>query len=459
MNTKEARINCILGLAAAVDTSDAAVLVNDTDIVDSVVASLYEDTGLRAVTFEDIQREVVRDREMSDLVQAITNSGEQDSFPDSVSQYNKYRDSLYVLEGVPMYGRRVIVPSALRQEVMRSLHSAHQCAVKMMDRARDSVFWAGITADLENLRDSCSYCNRNAPSQTMIPPQPLASPDYPFQMVVADYCNVKGKSWLVLCDRFSGWLSVQYYPREATASDLVKTLKEYFSIFGIPEHFSSDDGPQFRSDTLRTFFQSWGVREHRVSAAYHPHSNLRAETAVKSAKRILLDNTRSDGSPDTDKIARAVMQHRNTPDSEYGLSPAQLIFGRPVKDFLPIKPGNFSPSEVWVDCRQKRELAMKTRFSRGLERWSEHSRNLPPLSLGQRVLVQNQHGAGKTAQRWDRSGTVIEDLGHNKYRIRVDGSGRVTDRNRQFLRKFSSVTPTEPGPSPTSQPPPPVSVT
>ena len=80
------------------------------------------------------------------------------------------------------------------------------------------------------------------------------------------------------------------------------------------------------------------------------------------------------------------------------------------------------------------------------ERWSEHTRNLSPLSLGQRVLVQNQHGAGKIAKRWDRSGTVIEDLGYNKYRIRVDGSGRVTDRNRQFLRQFSSVTPSEPGP-------------
>ena len=177
---------------------------------------------------------------MSDLVQAISSMGEQDSLPDSVSQYNKFRDSLYVLEGVPMYGRQVIVPRALRQEVMRSLQSAHQCPVKMMDRAKDSVFWVGITTDLENLRDSCSYCNRNAPSQAMMPPQPLASPDYPFQMVVADYCNVKGKSWLVLCDRFTGWLNVQYFSREATAGDLVRTLKEYFSIFGIPEHFSSE---------------------------------------------------------------------------------------------------------------------------------------------------------------------------------------------------------------------------
>ena len=59
------------------------------------------------------------------------------------------------------------------------------------------------------------------------------------------------------------------------------------------------------SETLQTFFKTWGVREHRVSAAYHPHSNLHAETAVKSAKRILLDNTRSDSPPYQDKIARA----------------------------------------------------------------------------------------------------------------------------------------------------------
>ena len=58
------------------------------------------------------------------------------------------------------------------------------------------------------------------------------------------------------------------------------------------------------------------MTEHRVSSAYHPHSNLRAETAVKSGKRLLLDNTRSDRSPDMDKVTRALMQHRNTPDTE-----------------------------------------------------------------------------------------------------------------------------------------------
>ena len=63
-------------------------------------------------------------------------------------------------------------------------------------------------------------------------------------------------------------------------------------------------------------------------------------------------------------------------------------------------------------------------------------------------MIQNQHGAGKISKKWDRSGIVLEDMGFNKYRVKVDGSGRITDRNRQFLRKFTPVTPGMPGPTP-----------
>ena len=207
-------------------------------------------------------------------------------------------------------------------------------------------------------------------------------------MIVADYFTVKSKTWLVVADRFSGWLSLFYYSKEASATDLIKNLKDYFATFGIAEQFASDSGPQFTSSLFQNFLKSWGI-QHRTSSSYFPKSNLRAESAVKSAKRIVLDNSKSDGSPDMDRIARALMQHRNTPDSEYGLSPAQLVFGRPIRDFLPIRPGNFSPSEVWIDNREKRELAMRKRFHRGAERWSERTRDLPPLSPGSRVMIQN----------------------------------------------------------------------
>ena len=76
----------------------------------------------------------------------------------------------------------------------------------------------------------------------------------------------------------------------------------------------------------------------------------------------------------------------------------------------------------------------------GMERWSAQTKGLSALKVGQHVTIQNQRGAGKIAKRWDRTGVVIEDLGYNKYRVRIDGSGRVTDRNRQFLRLFKPAT-------------------
>ena len=171
-----------------------------------------------------------------------------------------------------MYGRRAIIPKSLRQQILECLHSAHQCPVRMQDRAKQSVYWPGISSDIEMIRASCSYCTRNAPSLPPMPPLPLASPEYPMQMLVGDYFEAKGKTWLVLADRFTGWLSLFYFSKEASATDLIKIMKDYFAVFGICDQFSSDSGPQFKSSQFQSFLKTWGV-DHRVSSSYHPKSN------------------------------------------------------------------------------------------------------------------------------------------------------------------------------------------
>ena len=60
---------------------------------------------------------------------------------------------------------------------------------------------------MRQTRKRCTICDRNAPSQAQMPPLPLESPEFPFQMIALDYFKVKGKSWLAVADRFSGWLS------------------------------------------------------------------------------------------------------------------------------------------------------------------------------------------------------------------------------------------------------------
>ena len=456
LDTKDIRIACILAMAGGnSDNSDKIELSNQIEevLVGSVSSRLHNTDGLSAVTFERVKAAVTNDETLLALREAILNTNSAMRFPPGLDVFNKYRDSLHVLEGVPMYGYRVIVPTKLRKEVLDGLHAAHQSVAGMLERATQAVFWPGLYQDLEETRAQCNPCNERAPSQAALPPSPIASPEYPFQMIVADYFSLKSKSWLVVADRFTGWVSVYYFNEEAKAKGLIKTCRMMFETFGVPEDFSSDFGPQFKSTEFQEFLLQYGVENHRVSSAYFPHSNLRAETAVKSAKRLLMTCTKADGTPIWDKMSRALLQHRNTPIPDLGASPAQLLFGRPIRDFLPIKPGLFRPSDVWVDCQEKRELALRRRQFKEHEKWSMKTRDLPYLNLGQKVMVQNQKSAGALAKRWDRTGTVVEDKGHRKYSVRIDGSGRLTDRNRQFLRSFKAVDKEYMPAPPTGRPP------
>ena len=106
---------------------------------------------------------------------------------------------------------------------------------------------------------------------------------------------------------------------------------------------------------------------------------------------------------------------------------------------------NPSIRPTWRDAWNKKEEAMLTRFSRSSERLNRSSRQLQPLIVGDHVLIQNQHGNHPT--KWDRSGVVVEAKDHDQYVVKVDGSRRVTLRNRRFLRKFTPITSTIAGPA------------
>ena len=113
------------------------------------------------------------------------------------------------------------------------------------------------------------------------------------------------------------------------------------------------------------------------------------------------------------------------------------LFGRPIKDFIPIHPGRYKPQLTWQETLAAREEALRNRQIKAQERWSEHTKRLPPLAVSDHVRIQNQIGPHPT--KWDKTGTVIDVRQFDQYVIRVDGSGRVTLRNRKFLRKCTPV--------------------
>jgi hypothetical protein len=222
------------------------------------------------------------------------------------------------------------------------------------------------------------------------------------------------------------------------ASGLISCLRRTFVTFGIPDKLASDGGPEFTALSTQRFLKDWGVH-HRLSSVAFPHSNCRAEVGVKTVKRLIVDNTSPHGDLDTDAFQRAMLQYRNTPDRETKASPAMCIFERQIRDFIPVPPGRYKPHITWQETLALREGALRNRHMRGAEQWSEHTKRLPPLVVGDHVRLQNQ--VGLNPKKWDYTGVVVEVRQFDQYVIRVDGSGRVTLRNRRFLRKYEPYNP------------------
>ena len=208
-------------------------------------------------------------------------------------------------------------------------------------------------------------------------------------------------------------------------------------IFGVMREFSTDGASVFNSEDTKDFLAKFGVK-HRVSSPYNPHSNQRAEGAVKQAKRMIRDATGPGGSLDTDAILASLLNHRNTPDKVTGMSPSEVVFGRKVKDLLPIIPGRkLTVDPRWQERLDFRKKLLEDKHSKRGAELEEHCRTPRKLNVGEAVLLQNQ--TAKNNKRWDLEGKVVRLGDFDKVIIKLEDSGKITTRNRRFVRpKFSS---------------------
>ena len=418
---------------------EEAIVANHSAQVLSALSGLGDvnaQNALEVVQWSKVDEESRKDAEICELGKLVMAGvpEEKSAWPEELKGYYVKDAEYSVVGNVIVINGRVVIPKSLRQAILRILHVGHCGVSGMGSRAREAICWPQMSEAIQRIRDNCDVCRGIAPSQPALPPVQSAVPEYPFQQVATDYFQEGSWHYFIFVCRYSNWLSV-YQAKKGDSKELVTQLRRYMATFGVMDEISSDGATVYTSEEVRKFLKTFGVN-HRTSSAYNPHSNQRAEGGVKAAKRMIKENVGPGGSLDTDRFLAALLMHRNTPSTGTRTSPSEVIFGRKIKDLVPIMPGKLKMNPQWHNLLKLREEALAKRHLKRGEELSEHTRRLKPLTVGTSVTIQNQHG--NSPKRWCNTGRIVEVGEFDKYMVKMDGSGRLTVRNRKFLKPITS---------------------
>ena len=120
----------------------------------------------------------------------------------------------------------------------------------MLLRAREAVFWPGITSDLLQTAQSCEVGQTFSRSQQRETLLPHEVPQGPWEKLGIDFFEFQSTTYLLIADYYSRF-PVARGVRSTTASATTEALKQVFSEFGVPQTVVTDNDPRSRQKSLQ----------------------------------------------------------------------------------------------------------------------------------------------------------------------------------------------------------------
>ena len=379
---------------------------------------------------ERIKISSANDPTLKDLLKYIADGWptEKKSLPKQLQLFWNYRDELSVENGLLLKSTRILIPESLRKETLEQIHEGHMGIEKCLLRARESVFWPGISKDIKEIVEKCGTCQANATAQKL-PATPSDIPPHAWHTLGSDLFYWKHQDFLVVADYYSKFLLVRRLPGSSTAA-IIKELSMIFTEFGRPFIFRSDNGPCYASKEFHDFLNFHGI-EHVTSSPHHPQSNGFAEAMVKIAKKQMERSTQERKPWNT-----GLLEYRCTPLSGTLPSPLELLMNRKPRTSLPQAPGHFQ--SVPTDSTFIREELVKRQNAQFANQPT--SMNQTPVHLdfepGQPVWVMEPNG-----KQWKPA--TIDRPAKEPSSFFVKGQDNSIHRRTQAFIKPRAVTASE----------------
>lgn len=339
-----------------------------------------------------------------------------------VKNFWQYRNEIYIHDNIIFYKKRLVIPESLKAEFLTLLHKAHQGVVACKKIAQETVFWPGITSDIEKMVLSCNTCQTYAKSNPREPLTPHEVPQLPWEKIGIDFKSMGNQDFIVIIDYFSKFTIVNKLHNK-TAQSVITALKNTFAIQGLAMEIFSDNGPPFNSFEFLEFGRRYGIKL-TTSSPYYPRSNGMVERGIQTIKGLLTKAYQDNEDP-----FLAVLTYNVTP--KQGLpAPSELLMGRRLRTTLPVNRQILEPKYSTQGVRKKlQENQIIQKFYH-----DSNTRKLPDLREDQQVLVQEK------CRVW-KPGVVLNKSGPNDYAIQVgDAEYR---RNRHQLKPLITTAPSK----------------
>ncbi|CAK1599497.1 unnamed protein product [Parnassius mnemosyne] len=325
-----------------------------------------------------IKNETLKDNNLKLLMRYI-NQGWPEykrDIEDNLKYYWSMRGDLFCVDGVIFKNKQILIPSSLRTEMLKIIHDGHLGIDRCKRRAREVLFWPGISYDIERYVNRCVVCRENSNNSSKEPMIAVSIPNLPWSKIGTDIFQYGKKSYLIIVDYYSCFTEVALL-HETNSKSVINVLRENFARYGIPDIAISDNGPQFSSREFKNFAVEWGF-EHITSSPNYAQSNGKSERAVQTIKKILKKSIDS-GSD----FYLNLLSYRNTPRDNLN-SPAQLLMGRRLKCRLPVHPDLLKIGHVNNESQHKVMLDKQNKYKMY---YDLRAKPLPVLDVGDKVTM------------------------------------------------------------------------
>ena len=163
---------------------------------------------------------IKNDSTMQKLIQTIT-SGWQElraKCSPEILEFWNHRDELSFEDDLIFRGQKLLIPPALRQEMVSKVHTGHLGVNKTLERAKDSIFWPGMSKEITEHVLQCTTCLKPLDSNAKEPLIPHEFPDRPFQKNGVDLFHFDGKEYLLTVDYYSRFFEINCLPYTSSAT-------------------------------------------------------------------------------------------------------------------------------------------------------------------------------------------------------------------------------------------------